>query len=69
MPHPIAVISTIMKVLGITFAILGTGYLIYDNLFLTRMGRRTVVRVVIEGRVSRREIKKLLEEMGYKVIK
>jgi hypothetical protein len=63
------VLSTLVKALGIALAILGTGYLIYDNLFLTRMGSRTVVRLVLEGKVSRREIKKILEEKGYKVVK
>ena len=69
MPHPFAVLSTLVKMLGIVLAVLGTGYLIYDNLFLTRMGKRTVVRLVLEGKVSRREIKKILEERGYKVVK
>ncbi|AIY90063.1 hypothetical protein [Geoglobus acetivorans] len=58
-----------VKVLGVVLALLGAGYLIFDNLFLSRMGRRTAVRVVVEGRVSKREIVKAIEERGYRVVK
>jgi len=58
-----------IKVAGVLLALLGAGYLIFDNLFLRRLGRRTAIRIVLEGKVSRKEIVRLLEENGYKVVK
>ena len=58
-----------VKVAGVILALLGAGYLIFDNLLLKRLGRRTTIRIVLEGKVSRKEIVKLLEDKGYKVLK
>lgn len=58
-----------IKVLGVLLALVAAGYLIFDNLFLSRMGRRTAIRVVLDGKVSKREVVKALEEKGYRVVK
>ncbi len=69
MPDPFSVAFVAVKVAGVLLALIAAGYLIFDNLFLSRMGRRTVVKLVIDGKVSRREIVRLLEEKGYKVVR
>jgi len=69
MPDPFSVAFVVVKVAGVLLALIAAGYLIFDNLFLSRMGRRTVVKLVIDGKVSRREIVRLLEEKGYKVVR
>ncbi len=69
MPDLFGVCFTIAKVAGFLLALTAIGYLIFDNLILRRLGRRTVIRLVIDGKVSKREIVRLLEERGYKVVR
>ncbi|ADB57925.1 hypothetical protein [Archaeoglobus profundus] len=69
MPDPFSVCFTVVKVTGFLLALTAMGYLIFDNLFLRQLGRRTVIRLVIDGKVSKREIVRLLEERGYKVVR
>ncbi len=69
MPDPFSVCFTIVKVAGFLLALTAIGYLVFDNLILRQLGRRTVIRLVIDGRVSKREIVRLLEEKGYKVVR
>ena len=69
MTDPFSVCFTIVKVMGIMLALTAIGYLIFDNLILRRLDRRTIISLVIDGKVSKREIVKLLEERGYKVLR
>lgn len=68
MPNTFSLIFTLAKILGMALALLGAGYLFLDSTILKRR-KRTAIHLVIEGKVSRREIIKLLEKKGYKVVK
>ena len=67
MPDPFSVAFVIVKILGAVLALLTAGYLIFDNLLLRRLGKRTTIKLVLEGKVRKRDIVKLLEEKGYRV--
>ena len=69
MPDPFSVLFLIAKVSGIVLALLAAGYLVFDNLLYGCLSDRTTVKVVLEGRVRKRDIVRLLEEHGYKVVK
>ncbi len=69
MPDPISVFFVTTRLAGIILALAVAGYLIYDNILEKRMEGKTVIRIVLEGKHSKRRIKRLLEEKGYKVEK